>query len=719
MASTIVQKFKNVGPGALVAAGFIGPGTVTTCTVSGANYGYTMLWALLFATVATIIFQEMSARVGIVTQEGLGENIRDRVSHPVLKWIAIVIVIIAIFVGNVAYETGNITGGILGIQAVLPNVGMLPLIVVVGALAFAAMWIGSYKVVELVLTAIVIFMGVVFLVTAFASSPDWGAVVGGLFVPTVPEAGSQGILTAVGLVGTTIVPYNLFLHASGAAERFKDPERISDARFDTVLSIGLGGLISMAVLVCAAANIHGTGVTVTNGKDMAMALEPLMGSWATWLIGLGLLAAGFSSAVTAPLSAAYAVNGVLGWKLTLKDLRFKAVWAIVLVAGCAMAVGLGKSPTELILVAQGRTPSCCRSWPSSSCIAPTAAFSGSGATMRSRTYAGLCSSSSRCSCAGGTCRASSRRCSRSSGRKRLPGRRRMNAGEGRATCRRGASAKRWLAKAGQKARPFSLCLICADGLDVDAGFRERRSNGADELECMRVVAVHADGVGLHGDGFPGGAFDRTFRDRADRAAHGETFVGYRGVRLRARDKQPFIGVIAVGEELAGAAQSDLFAGAHELAVRESDEHERRVRIAHGAGDGSGERRVDGGSVVHLPVRFHVREPHVARAAKRLQRPHLIQHERVCVVGGERHVASAETLQVGVAGVRPDGHARPCGGVDGAAHDARVAGVHAAGDVHAGYERDHLRVEPERVAPEAFAKVGVEVDAVHGNPFERG
>ena len=353
MASSFVQKLKNVGPGALVAAGFVGPGPVTTCTVSGASYGYAMLWALLFATVATIIFQEMAARIGIVTQEGLGENIRDRISHPVLKWIAIVIVIIAIFIGNTAYETGNITGGILGIQAVA-DVPMIPIVVVLGILAFVAMWAGSYKLVEKILTGIVIFMGLVFLITAFASPVDWGAVVAGLFTPTLPEgqAGAKGILTAVGLIGTTIVPYNLFLHASGAAERFKDPEQVSDARFDCVLSIGLGGIISMAILICAAANMHAAGITVTNGKDMAIALQPLLGNWATVLIGIGLLAAGFSSAITAPLSAAYAVNGVLGWGKTLKDLQFKVVWMIVLVAGCLMAVVLGKSPTELILVAQ-------------------------------------------------------------------------------------------------------------------------------------------------------------------------------------------------------------------------------------------------------------------------------------------------------------------------------------------------------------------------------
>lgn len=352
MASSFMQKVKSIGPGALVAAGFIGPGTVTTCTVSGAKYGYTLLWCLTFATVATILFQEMAARIGIVTGKGLGENIRERIKHPILMWLAVVVVIIAIFIGNTAYETGNITGGILGIQAAIPNIDMIPIVVILGILAFIVMWIGSYKLIEYILTAIVVFMGIVFFITAFRSNADWGSVASSLFVPTVPEEGSKGILTAVGLIGTTIVPYNLFLHASSAGERFKDPEQVSDARFDTVVSIGVGGLISMAILICAAANIYGTGIEVNNGKEMALALKPLLGDWATWMIGLGLLCAGFSSAITAPLSAAYAVNGVMQWNKTTKDIKFKIVWFIVLVLGCVMAIVLGKSPTELILVAQ-------------------------------------------------------------------------------------------------------------------------------------------------------------------------------------------------------------------------------------------------------------------------------------------------------------------------------------------------------------------------------
>lgn len=354
-ANTLIQKLKNVGPGALVAAGFIGPGTVTTCTVSGASYGYTLLWALLFATIATILFQEMAARIGIITQQGLGENIRQRITQPALRVLAIVVVILAIFVGNIAYETGNVTGSVMGLQA-FADIPSLPAIIVIALLGFVFLWIGSYKLVEGILTAIVVFMGVVFFVTAFASPVNWGEVLHGMFVPALPDSsltkGVSPLLIAAGLVGTTVVPYNLFLHASGASERFKDPSQVADARFDAVLSIGLGGVISMAILVCAAANIHGSGIAVTNGKDMAAALSPLLGSWATCMVGLGLLAAGFSSVITASLSAAYAVNGVLGWNAKLKDVKFKLIWLIVLASGCIMAVMLGKSPTQLILTAQ-------------------------------------------------------------------------------------------------------------------------------------------------------------------------------------------------------------------------------------------------------------------------------------------------------------------------------------------------------------------------------
>ena len=346
-----IEKLKNIGPGALVAAAFIGPGTVTTCTKSGASAGYTLLWAMLFSTIATIVFQEMTARLGIVTQKGLGENIRDRIKAPVLRTIAVIIVIVAIFVGNCAYETGNLTGGILGIQAVMPSLKTEVIVIFLAILAVILLWSGNYKRIENVLTGLVILMSVVFLATAIASSPDWGAVLKGLFTPSM---GENDLMTVVGLIGTTVVPYNLFLHASSSAERWhsKSKEDIANARFDSILSIGLGGLVSMAIIIAASANLYGTGATINNGADMALAVEPILGSWAKWFIAIGLLAAGFTSTITAPLAAAFATTGALGMKKDMKSNKFRAIWLVVILIGAVLAVALGSSPTELILVAQ-------------------------------------------------------------------------------------------------------------------------------------------------------------------------------------------------------------------------------------------------------------------------------------------------------------------------------------------------------------------------------
>lgn len=344
---TFIERLKNIGPGALVAAAFIGPGTVTTCSRSGASFGYTLLWAMLFSTIATIILQEMAARLGISTQEGLGQNIRSRITNTTLRAIAVVIVITAIFIGNIAYEAGNLTGGAMGLETLIPSVPLSVWGLLLGGIAFMVLWKGNYKMVESFLVALVIVMSFVFIITAIASKPNIAEIIKGLFVPNVQE---KEWMTVIGLIGTTIVPYNLFLHASSSAERWKNPDDIKNARVDSILSIGLGGIISMSIIIAAAANVQGTNIK--NGADMALAIEPVVGSWAKWFIGIGLFAAGFTSAITAPLAAAFATSGVLGQERNLKAIKFKTIWIIVLFVGIALTVMGQKSPTELILVAQ-------------------------------------------------------------------------------------------------------------------------------------------------------------------------------------------------------------------------------------------------------------------------------------------------------------------------------------------------------------------------------
>ena len=350
------KRLKQVGPGAVVAAAFIGPGTVTTCTVSGASYGYTLLWALLFSTISVIILQSMASKLGIVKQVGLGEALREKYTGKGARILLAILVIGAVFIGNVAYETGNISGGILGLQAIMPDTSKIMWAIIVFAIAAGLLLSGKYEVVEKVLTALVVLMGILFLITAIAVKPNWGEVLKGLFVPRVPQM-NRAWFYVTGLIGTTVVPYNIYLHASSSAKKWghegdKD-ESLKTSLTDSILSIGLGGIISMCIVITAAVCYDGSGTAaIANGKAMAEQLKPILGSWATAAFGIGLFAAGMSSAITAPLAAAFASSGILGWGEDMKKKRFIAIWAVVLLFGLVAVCTLGASPTEIILFAQ-------------------------------------------------------------------------------------------------------------------------------------------------------------------------------------------------------------------------------------------------------------------------------------------------------------------------------------------------------------------------------
>ena len=184
--------FKKIGPGVLVAAAFIGPGTVTACTLAGVEFGYALLWAMLLSIIATIVLQEMSARLGIITQRGLADVIKSEIKTPWIKNLVIAVILGAIVIGNAAYEAGNIGGATLGLEAIFGTKYLLQYPWVIGICAFTLLYIGNYKVLEKVLVSLVIIMSLSFLITAIITKPDIIAIAKGLFIPTVPK---DGILT--------------------------------------------------------------------------------------------------------------------------------------------------------------------------------------------------------------------------------------------------------------------------------------------------------------------------------------------------------------------------------------------------------------------------------------------------------------------------------------------------------------------------------------------
>lgn len=344
------DRLRQLGPGLIVAAAFVGPGTVTTASVAGADFGFALLWALVFSVIAAIVLQDMSARLGVVSREGLGEALRTTFDNRAVQIGAIILVIAAITVGNAAFQTGNLIGAALGLEAVFGG-GTGLWAVIVAALAAALLATGSYKAVERTLVWLVVLMGVVFIVTALIVTPDLADLLAGL-VPTIP---SGSVLTVIALIGTTVVPYNLFLHASSVQDKWPEDvptdRAVKEATLDTRLSIGIGGLVTLAILTTAAAALFGSGQGVEDAADMASQLEPLLGPAAKFFFAFGLLAAGITSSVTAPLAAAYATAGAVGWRGDLSDPKFKAVWAVIILVGVTFAI-IGSSPTLAIVFAQ-------------------------------------------------------------------------------------------------------------------------------------------------------------------------------------------------------------------------------------------------------------------------------------------------------------------------------------------------------------------------------
>ncbi|WP_181347614.1 Nramp family divalent metal transporter [Thalassobacillus sp. CUG 92003] len=344
--STFKRRLKNIGPGAIVGAAIIGPGTVTTASNVGAEFGYALIWALVFSIIATMFLQEMVTRLGVITRKDLSTILREQFTSPVLKWLTILLIIAAIVIGSAAYEAGNIVGGAIGMAEItgLPNNVVS---IMIGVAAGLLLWIGRYKVIERIFVIMIILMSLSFILTAIVVRPDVSAIFAEGFVPTVS---SGNVLLIISLIGTTIVPYTLFLQSSTVQERFSGEAELKDSRFDVILTMAVCGIMSVAIIITAAVAFP-IGTTINDPGAMAEQLQPLLGSWAKYVFAFGIFAAGITSSMTAPLAAAYATSGAMGWGKDLRSPKFRAVWMGILIIGIIFS-GMGYDPIQLIVFAQ-------------------------------------------------------------------------------------------------------------------------------------------------------------------------------------------------------------------------------------------------------------------------------------------------------------------------------------------------------------------------------
>jgi Mn2+/Fe2+ NRAMP family transporter len=327
----------------IIAGAFIGPGTVATAASAGSRFGLQLVWALVFSTFACVLLQEASARLTVESGLDLGQALRQRSGGGFSATAMLLLVVGAIIVGCAAYEAGNIVGAVVGLTR-LTGVSAPVLTVFLGVASVALLWRGNPRSVARVFGALVAVMGVAFVVTAVGLGPDLGEILRGALVPRIPAGGGMLVLA---LVGTTVVPYNLFLGSGLARE-----QPLGEVRFGLVTAVVLGGLISIAVLVV------GTAVAGEFSFDaLAQVLGERLGSWAVAFFACGLFAAGFSSALSAPLAAAITARslfstgdqGTVLWRSA--GWRFRSVWGGVLLTGLLFGITEVR-PIPVILLAQ-------------------------------------------------------------------------------------------------------------------------------------------------------------------------------------------------------------------------------------------------------------------------------------------------------------------------------------------------------------------------------
>ena len=332
-----------LGPGLIAANAGNDAGGIATYASAGSEFGYRTLFVMMLVTIALVIVQEMSARLGAHTGEGLMSLIREQ--FPLR---ASAFAIICLLIANL----GLVVSEFAGIGAAFELFGVSRYISIpIGAVAiWAVVVFGNYRYAERVF----LLLGLAFItypIAAILGKPDWGQVVSNTLIPHMLGT-KEFLFLVVALIGTTITPYMQLYQAAAVADSGSGPEEYRMVRIDTITGAVFANVISMAIIVATAAAIGGTG-PLESAKEAAQALEPVAGSAAEILFGIGLLGASALAAAVVPLATSYAVAEAVGVERSVsKTFReaplFMGLFTALIVIGAAVALLPGNLISLLI-----------------------------------------------------------------------------------------------------------------------------------------------------------------------------------------------------------------------------------------------------------------------------------------------------------------------------------------------------------------------------------
>ena len=318
-----------MGPGLIAGIAGNDAGGIATYSVLGSVTGLRLLWLFPVMIVILAVVQEMSARLGVVTGQGLSDLIRDRFG---VRWTAFAMLIL--LVANVA----NTVAEFAGVSAAVEIFGISRYVVVpiVAFAVWALVLFASAKTVERVFLSVILVF-IAYIVSAFQAGPDWGEVGRSLVTPTI-DLDPRVLLLMVALVGTTITPFMQFYLQSSVAEKGIGEEELHLERADAIGGAIWTNVVALFIVVAVATTIHATGQEVTTAEQAALALEPVAGHLATILFAVGLFGASILAATILPLTTAFVICEAFGWESGV-DKRFQDARAFFVIYTSVLAIG--------------------------------------------------------------------------------------------------------------------------------------------------------------------------------------------------------------------------------------------------------------------------------------------------------------------------------------------------------------------------------------------
>ena len=334
------------GPAVIASIAYMDPGNFATNIQAGAKYGYSLLWVLLGANLIAMLFQALSAKLGIATGRNLAEMCRQTYSLPTVIFMWIVSEIAAM-----ATDLAEFLGGAIGLS-LLFGMPLIAGMAVTATITYAILIMerGGFRPMEILISVFVGVIGLCYAIEIFLAPVDWGGVFTGLTTPIIPDRGA--LLISVGIIGATVMPHAVFLH-SGLTQSRGSPRNNRERRMllrfsnrEVMIALAAAGLVNMAMVIMAAAAFHQGYPEVAEIETAYYMLTPLLGAAASAVFLASLIASGISSSVVGTMAGQMIMQGFVGFRIPL------IVRRLVTMVPAFIVVAMGVNATEALVISQ-------------------------------------------------------------------------------------------------------------------------------------------------------------------------------------------------------------------------------------------------------------------------------------------------------------------------------------------------------------------------------